>query len=72
MPKTRTAEELISAIPPVAGEMRAACRCRSCSRIFGRRCIPFGLGAGTFYNLCSCQITNPRTAGYDVLIKIQD
>lgn len=52
------AQAIIDCMAPVQGEVRAALKCRSCGRIFGRRYVPYGLGRGLSVNLCGCQLTS--------------
>lgn len=61
MQKSHDAVELIEAMRPVSGEMRAVYECQGCGQLIGRRFIPFGLGRGLSVNLCMCQATGPNT-----------
>ena len=52
--KTFTAEEVLTAMQPVKGEMRVVYRCVYCEQRIGRRFVPFGLGRGVTINPCWC------------------
>jgi hypothetical protein len=54
------AKKLLVLIPVVEGEKRTVNKCLDCGRLFGRRFIPFGIGYGASYNICTCQITSRR------------
>lgn len=56
------AKKLIVTIPQVQGEVRSVQKCCDCGKLFGRRFIPFGIGAGASFNLCLCQITGHRSS----------
>lgn len=66
------AQQLLMAIPPVAGECRAVCRCRGCGQLFGRRYIPYGLGYGATYRPCPCIVSNSQGGRFDTLVELAD